>query len=277
MKTRTILSLAIGAIALLAFSVFGLPTVSQRSRDLVVSSCPEDFERHEVAIDVMLDPLLSDAFDPSILKKWVAASNKVLENSCIPIKRVIGDVLVAKETYTEYLSEDRNSRVRWKLGKDESDKYHFQNSPQKILVFIAPDSDSYPVWGSTWPTMYPHFVLLTEAANGFVLEHELGHLAGANHEMHFHQKVLAKLPFYSKTKNAAYATTCGYKRTIMHSEVDLAKQVAVYSSPLIQYLGKTCGHESNANNRQVLLDYYSKVFPAIEQPFEVSKQSVLAE
>ncbi len=238
---------------------------------LSVVSCPNKYTEHVVVLDFMVDAGLASQLDSKILEAWIRDSNLTLENSCIPIRRILGSIIVTDNRYGDYMTEALDERVLWKLKKQESQRYHFNNNARNVLVFVVPDNSDYDLLGTTWPKMYPNFVLLTNSANGLVLEHELGHLAGADHEKSVSEKVLGRLSFFSGNSNKAAAVFCGSQRTIMHSEVDIEKTVPVYSSANIYFSGKRCGNDNFADNRQILIDYYAHFFPDIRNEFKISE------
>ncbi|MCG7586993.1 hypothetical protein MHN01_15270, partial [Photobacterium sp. OFAV2-7] len=103
------------------------------------------------------------------------------------------------------------------------------------------------------------FFIIAHDADVYTIEHELGHLAWAQHEDRTWFSNLEKyLKKYASEKNQhmlkpyARGYTCSGKGTIMNRDYEV---LPIYSSPDIYYQGKACGDARRADNATVMRNY----------------------
>lgn len=225
------------------------------SQSSLYTYCEESTPTQTTTIDFLLDPALRASVNIDRLQTWIDTGNTVLANSCLNVRREMGLVVETKNSYVHFLETNDPKRLRHHLKKNEAEQYAFDNHPHRILVFVAPFVDE-DIVGYSWPTLYDDFVLLTTNVMVHTLEHELGHLAGAEHEKTKLELLKDFLPFVSSKHGASAATTCSGKQTIMSQLTHPDSVILAYSSPLTSYQGETCGNEKYADNRSAIEQYY---------------------
>lgn len=207
-------------------------------------------------------------YDPYVIEghiqRWITFSNRALNNSCVPMQRTLDKIIYAPEILGEEAEEF--SVVHGFLEYYYPDELKRLNSNRNTLyglVFKKNISQFTKDWcGETFPSAYPQFFTIGLTCKDGVLEHELGHLAWANHDIHTLSEQTNGMPFdlskrvplslASKIKEYSYGYICGGKGTIMAYADEMHP---FYSSPDISYDGIVCGHPNDADNARVLRDY----------------------
>ncbi|NOI25526.1 hypothetical protein [Vibrio mediterranei] len=198
-----------------------------------------------------------------VIEGMVSKSNEILDNSCIPIQRELKEIIYvsgfdteifqdiyAAGNYIDYYYEDKVSQIQ-----------HSHSEFYGLVVSTTYSDFELEYCGATDVSANDRFFVVDMHCPKMVLEHELGHLAWAMHDM----DTLAEqglslyelddvVPFYDrdKVKSYAFAYQCGGKGTVMSYAEEY---IPVYSSPDIKHNGVVCGDPDFANNAKVLRDY----------------------
>ncbi|WP_243976862.1 hypothetical protein [Vibrio natriegens] len=198
------------------------------------------------------------------IQRWITFSNSALKNSCIPIKRTLDKIIYAPKILGEEAEEF--SVVHDFLA------YYYSKEVERVngsktgfygLVFKKNISQFTTDWcGETRPSVYPQFFTIGLTCKDHVLEHELGHLAWASHDMETLSNQTGGMPFdlskrlplslVSKITKYSYGYICGGKGTIMAYADETHP---FYSSPEISYENIVCGNAAYADNARVLREY----------------------
>ncbi len=207
-------------------------------------------------------------YDPYVIEghiqRWITFSNRALKNSCVPMQRTLDKIIYAPEILGEEAEEI--SVVHGFLEyyyPEELKRLNGSRTALYGLVFKSHISQFTTDWcGQTYKSVYPQFFTIGLTCEDGTLEHELGHLAWANHDMHTLSEQTEGMPFdlsdqmplnlVNKIKKYSYGYICGGKGTIMAYADEMHP---FYSSPDISYDGIACGHQDYADNARVLRDY----------------------
>ncbi|MCC4817504.1 hypothetical protein BCU85_18005 [Vibrio lentus] len=200
----------------------------------------------------------SKAFIASKIATWESYSNLVLKNSCIPMTRK-----VTKVTYTSVIDslwfQDLSAAERLlKLSMKEPIP---ETTEDGVPIFTGIVFSNY---NSSFESDYcgisssaSYFFSLAINCPDSTMEHEIGHLSGANHDYkkvlkdhesidHFIAGRYPKAPAYS------FGATCSERGTVMSYERDV---IPAYSSPDIKVDGIKCGDSKHHNNARVLREF----------------------
>ncbi len=207
-------------------------------------------------------------YDPYVIEghiqRWIKFSNYALKNSCIPMQRTLDKIIYAPEILGE--EADEFGVVHGFLEYYYPEEFERLNGSRTALyglIFKKNISQFTTDWcGETYPSAYPQFFTIGLTCKDGVLEHELGHLAWANHDIHTLSEQTNGMPFdlsnrvplnlASKVTKYSYGYICGGKGTIMAYAEEMHP---FYSSPEISYDSIACGHQDYADNARVLRDY----------------------
>lgn len=262
MKKRMIIACVSPAVAGL-FYVYQPDKSELNLQDLDLPTCSIKDEVFETQVTFFVDSNADKHFVYKQIDDSIAYSNLVLNNSCLPLHRSLVSIedvklnLSGSESFDEIHSL---LKVNTKTGMIDDMK----NDPYSLYVLIL--SRYYwmfddGIMGATDVELSDSFVVLSDDATPYILEHEFGHLAWAQH--------LETVPFAllggqleratsiknrHKLKDYARAYKCANAGTIMSYE-DI--RLPIYSSPLISYKGQICGDDKKANNLKVVQDYVS--------------------
>ncbi|MFL0933990.1 hypothetical protein ACJO14_23965 [Vibrio parahaemolyticus] len=213
--------------------------------------------------DNVLD-VYSKKFVDSKINTWVDYSNLTLENSCIPITRK-----VTKVEYLPYIDSAwfQDIDVAKNLLKYHSAYEIPETNSSGVPIFKAilfsNAADSFKSqWCGVASGNANYFVIGLNCYDS-TLEHEIGHLSGANHDMKtvleyspkFDVDTFIKNTFPHKNERYSFGATCSNRGTVMTYEKDI---IPAYSSPDISVDGEVCGNELSANNAQVLRNFAKK-------------------
>lgn len=200
--------------------------------------------------------IMSDKDVQLWISNAINLSNEILSNSCIPLRREVEAIVYIDDINPDYIDNISlthiflESTLNRELDNSDLTKYY------GYVYYL--DSNC----GLTDASKYPKFFLLNLFCAQFTLEHELGHLATANHDIKTLQSqnyvYTLEIPF-SNFKEATYArgAICDGHGTIM-SYVN--PRVFTYSSPDISLNGHPCGEENKADNAKVLRSYVRKFY-----------------
>ncbi|MGD8117940.1 hypothetical protein [Vibrio sp. TRT 29B02] len=203
----------------------------------------------------------SEKFVNSKINTWVNYSNLTLENSCIPIER--------KVTKVEYTSNIDSSLFQDVDAAKSLVNYHSKSEipetnssgvPIFKAILFSNAADSFKSqWCGVASATSNYFVIGLNCYDS-AMEHEIGHLSGANHDMKtvleyspkFDVDSFVNYTFPNKNKRYSFGATCSSRGTVMSYEKDI---IPAYSSPDISVDGQVCGDELTANNAKVLRDF----------------------
>ncbi|HHK8657523.1 TPA: hypothetical protein ACQYF6_000023 [Vibrio parahaemolyticus] len=94
------------------------------------------------------------------------------------------------------------------------------------------------------------------------MEHEIGHLSGASHDIRTLKDADEKFDleeyfrsYYPPKKSYALGFVCSQRGTVMSYEENV---IPTYSNPEIEFNGAACGRVESANNSQVLREFAKK-------------------
>ncbi|CAK2439903.1 Reprolysin-like metallo-peptidase family M12B [Vibrio crassostreae] len=181
----------------------------------------------------------------SLIDESISTSNTILINSGIALIRQVGSIEYPKSlTSIQY---DRLDLVMTQVLIYDRKLYDRLVANNQVSVLIL-DSNRRPgrPCGSTHPNNYPTVAVIDINCDSATLEHELGHLYGAQHESKFANDLL---PY-------AYAAICDNFMTIMSSNSIEHRDKTIlmtYSHPDLKVNGIQCGDRST-NNRKVILE-----------------------
>lgn len=237
------------------------------ANELLLPKC-QDEQKVETPITFFISESVIKSYDLFVIEghiqRWLSFSNQALKNSCVPMRRTLDKIVytpevIGEETeafevvhgFLEYYYPEEIER----LNSDKTKLYG--------LIFKKDISQFTIEWcGETKSSVYPQFFTIGLTCDDHVLEHELGHLAWANHDietlsdqtngMPFELTMQVPLSVEDKFKKYSYGYKCGGKGTIMA----YADQThPFYSSPDISYEGIVCGNARYADNARVLREY----------------------
>lgn len=195
-------------------------------------------------------------------------SNKTLQNSCIPMERKKASIeFVDLSGYTIFDFSTANYALEQVLGEYIMASY--EESPDQFYILVTPPlvtnesgEEGMVTLGSAWVDIKPQFVVMDLRFSDNVLEHELGHLAWAQHDIKTFDRQEKEELFpvresiamwdFPKLKSYAYGALCGDAGSVMSYE---EKVLPIYSSPNITYQGEVCGNRKSADNARLLTEY----------------------
>ncbi|TCN76162.1 hypothetical protein EDB62_11053 [Vibrio crassostreae] len=200
----------------------------------------------------------SKEFIASKIATWESYSNLVLKNSCIPMTRK-----VTKVTYSSVIDslwfQDLSAAERLlKLSMEEPIP---ETTEEGVPIFKGIVFSNYnfsfesDYCGISSPVSY--FFSLAINCPDSTMEHEVGHLSGANHDYKTVLKDYATIEHfiadrYPKAPAYSFGATCAERGTVMSYERDI---IPAYSSPEIRVNGQQCGDNAHHNNARVLREF----------------------
>ncbi|CAK2509811.1 hypothetical protein [Vibrio crassostreae] len=200
----------------------------------------------------------SKEFITSKIATWESYSNLVLKNSCIPMTRK-----VTKVTYSSVIDslwfQDLSAAERLlKLSMEEPIP---ETTEEGVPIFKGIVFSNYnfsfesDYCGISSPVSY--FFSLAINCPDYLMEHEIGHLSGANHDYKTVLKDYATIEHfiadrYPKAPAYSFGATCAERGTVMSYERDI---IPAYSSPEIRVNGQQCGDNAHHNNARVLREF----------------------
>ncbi|GAL16926.1 hypothetical protein JCM19235_5475 [Vibrio maritimus] len=214
----------------------------------------------------------------SEIERSVKKSNVIMKNSCIPMKRSVAEVSVVDFSGRALFDIDKIREDLAELIGEEKHRY-IESSPNHFYGVILAVDDGYfeeYIIGTTNPDVNSQFFLLSEHADEYTLEHELGHLSWAWHDDRSWFKVLDETlekhtSDMNKDRLKPYARgyQCGGAGTIMSYESEL---LSIYSSPEITNNGRACGDPLHADNARQLREFAEALRVKL-QAIQVSTES----
>lgn len=259
------MKLKVVSICLIVVAVFASARLYFDAPKLELPQCPQE-EKVETWVQFVFDYSILSDFDIEALEARIeedlAFSNLILSNSCIP--------MVRKSAGYEFF-DARNAKPADMLSSHYELNLQHRNllerayqEPNFYVVLVLSEDNSYFDFeykiAETWVDLFPNFVVSDVRAAPLALEHELGHLAWAQHDLKTLSSQLQSRTLNSMTtednqsqiKRYAHAALCGDSGTIMSYSDNL---LPVYSSPNITYQGQVCGDVETADNARRLTEY----------------------
>ncbi|RPF18919.1 hypothetical protein [Vibrio crassostreae] len=200
----------------------------------------------------------SKAFIASKIATWESYSNLVLKNSCIPMTRK-----VTKVTYTSAIDslwfQDLSAAER--LLKLSMDELIPETTEEGVPIFKGIVFSNY---NSSFESDYcgisssvSYFFSLAINCPDYLMEHEIGHLSGANHDYKTLLKDSGSIESYisgsyPRAPQYSFGAICADRGTVMSYERDV---IPAYSSPDIRVDGIKCGDSKHHNNARVLREF----------------------
>ncbi len=204
----------------------------------------------------------------SDINESIEVANQILANSCVPMTRKLAQIQYVDLTEQTFNDIGQSHKALLNVvGKDEINKIRSQ--PNHYYGLIISNADNYlgsvnygdPSFvGQTNPSVNNHYFTAVTNAHLITLEHELGHLAWAQHRdtsgtlgIWLNQAYINKL---ENLKPYARAYRCGDSGTIMSYESNV---ILAYSSPDIFYQGEACGDPDKADNARQLREHAERL------------------
>ncbi|MEZ8632682.1 hypothetical protein AB6D56_19180 [Vibrio lentus] len=200
----------------------------------------------------------SKAFIASKIATWESYSNLVLKNSCVPMTRKVTKVTYTSEIDSLWFQDLSAAERLLKLSMEEPIKEITEDGRPVFSGIVF--SNYHSAFESRYcgvASQVSRFFFLAINCPDSTMEHEIGHLSGANHDYkkvlkdhesidHFIAGRYPKAPAYS------FGATCSERGTVMSYERDI---IPVYSSPEIKVNGQQCGDNAHHNNARVLREF----------------------
>lgn len=255
-----------GRVLTAVLLVFGVCPESQ-ANDFKLPKC-EISRSLETPITFFISDSVQRYYDSYVIEghiqRWIKFSNRALKNSCIPMIRTLDKIIYTSEILGE--EADAFSVAHGFLEyfySKEIKRINANKAAYYGLIFKKDISQFTTDWcGETHVSVYPKFFTIGLTCEDHVLEHELGHLAWANHDMQTLSNQTGGMPFElskrvpltlaGKITNYSYGYICGGKGTIMAYADETHP---FYSSPDISYRQIVCGNAVYADNAKVLREH----------------------
>ena len=219
-------------------------------------------QKLQTQVTFYVDHAISNPKLETNLKDAIEYGNQVLRNSCIPMERMLKTI-----EYVDFKlsgGEDEyviHSRLEKAVGEGRISQHRAH--PTDYYVVVLKDERSVFDDGTTGiadiTNNNGNNALISDRASIHVLEHELGHIAWAQHKdtwpfpsLESSIKLAVDEHLHFKLKRYARAFTCTNAGTVMSYEERI---LPIYSSPEIRYRGKACGDSDVADNARVLREY----------------------
>ncbi|ODA31129.1 hypothetical protein A8L45_18245 [Veronia pacifica] len=193
---------------------------------------------------------------------WQENANTVLQNSCIPMRRKVTVISYVKPIDSSWFTESQVDNTVLLIEMENNIEYQdidaagvpifngiifgrFENGFKSEFCGFASASSN-------------HFVARLKCDDD-VMEHEIGHLSGANHD---HKTLIEINQFTSinafkaqrgqPIKPYSFGKVCAGRGTIMTYEPNI---IHAYSNPDITFDGHRCGNPHHADNARVLREF----------------------
>lgn len=252
------------------FSLFCLMSASVMAspENLILPKCQQE-EVVETPITFFLSKEVKDDYSPYVregmIQSWINRANLILKNSCVPMHRTLHQIVEVDELNLQEFESINVVHSMLEYYDPESIK-EMTRKPNHYygVIFSSKRSEALPPehCGMTNNRVFPQFFTLDMACDKDTLEHELGHLAWAQHDIDTFSaqtemtldEVIETTPSHLKQffKFYAFGYQCAGKGTIMSYADEV---LPVYSSPEISYRGILCGNKKFANNALRLREY----------------------
>lgn len=273
----SIKSSVIGLSLLFTVALFGFGQKGQGGLTLPPCSISADKTKIvDTYIHFYVSNTALDTYSQSVIENDISESidvaNQILANSCIPMTRKLAQVKYIDLTEKTFSNIGQSHKALLNVvGEDEINQIRSQPNHYYGLIMAEDDNFLGPVnygdpsfVGQTNPSVNRHYFIVTADAHLITLEHELGHLAGAQHRdtsgtlgIWLNQAYESKDEYL---KPYARAYRCGDSGTIMSYESNV---IFAYSSPDISYQGEVCGDPDKADNARQLREHAERIRQAL--------------
>ncbi|CAK2473553.1 conserved hypothetical protein [Vibrio crassostreae] len=200
----------------------------------------------------------------SYFEKSLKQSNLILSNSCIPMTRSLDEIV--------YVDIDMSQvRDMFSLHSELTKQLSTDN-----LKFLFPMPNQYygavletkyqkilGIAGKVEPNLSQQFFAITMGRDVNIVEHELGHLAWAQHSEGNPTPNLDKwlksvyLPEYHQfLPSYARAYKCGTGGTVMSYENE---KLPIYSNPKTTYRDEACGDVEDGDNARIVTESAQRI------------------
>lgn len=195
----------------------------------------------------------------AIVESWFKFSEQTMENSCIPLKRTLKTITYLEDVNIEFMYSRGTAKYAVESAIESSTDDLFSKNELGYVGVLVESGDALQNCGEA--VMGSNFFIIALDCANYVMEHELGHLAGAGHDM---QTILAdhgsienaRHVSFPKSEEYAFGWRCANSGTVM--SYALGQNLPIYSSPDIYVKGQQCGNLRYGNNAQVLRDFVAK-------------------
>ncbi|CDT87244.1 conserved hypothetical protein [Vibrio coralliirubri] len=209
-------------------------------------------------VDESLLSEYSKAFVAAKIATWESYSNLVLNNSCIPITRKVTKVTYTPEIDSLWFQDLSAAERLLKLSMEEPiEEITEDGRPVFTGVVFSNYHSAFESRYCGVASQVSRFFSLAINCPDSTMEHEIGHLSGANHD---YKKVLKDYESiehfiagrYPKAPAYSFGAICADRGTVMSYERDV---IPAYSSPDIRVDGIKCGDSKYHNNARVLREF----------------------
>ncbi|UPR30501.1 hypothetical protein IS519_04225 [Vibrio crassostreae] len=200
----------------------------------------------------------SKAFVASKIATWESYSNLVLKNSCVPITRKVTKVIYTSEIDSLWFQDLGAAERLLKLSMEEPIP---ETTGDGVPIFTGIVFSNYNFsFESDYCGMsssVSYFFSLAINCPDYLMEHEIGHLSGANHDYKTLLKDFDSIESYlsgtyPRAPQYSFGAICADRGTVMSYERDV---IPAYSSPDIRVDGIKCGDSKYHNNARVLREF----------------------
>ncbi len=200
----------------------------------------------------------SKEFVASKIATWESYSNLVLKNSCIPMTRKVTKVVYTPEIDSLWFQDLSAAERLLKLSmKEPIEEITEDGRPVFTGVVFSNYHSAFESRYCGIASQVSRFFFLAINCPDSTMEHEIGHLSGANHDYKEVLKDYATIEHfiadrYPKAPAYSFGATCAERGTVMSYERDI---IPAYSSPEIRVNGQQCGDNAHHNNSRVLREF----------------------
>ncbi|SBS61409.1 hypothetical protein [Vibrio splendidus] len=200
----------------------------------------------------------SKAFVASKIATWESYSNLVLKNSCIPMTRKVTKVIYTSEIDSLWFQDLGAAERLLKLSMEEPIKEITEDGRPVFSGVVF--SNYHSAFESRYcgvASQVSRFFSLAINCPDYLMEHEIGHLSGANHDYKTLLKDFDSIESYisgtyPRAPQYSFGAICADRGTVMSYERDV---IPAYSSPDIRVDGTKCGDSKYHNNARVLREF----------------------
>ncbi|MEZ9188160.1 hypothetical protein AB4133_02330 [Vibrio sp. 10N.286.52.F8] len=247
----------VGCVLIIVLSNSRLSNAQSIEFPTCVQSEVLNTEIHLYVDESVLDEY-SKAFIASKIATWESYSNLVLKNSCVPMTRKVTKVTYTSEIDSLWFQDLGAAERLLKLSMEEPIP---ETTEDGVPIFTGIVFSNYNFsFESDYCGMsssVSYFFSLAINCPDYLMEHEIGHLSGANHDYKTLLKDFDSIESYisgtyPRAPQYSFGTICADRGTVMSYERDV---IPAYSSPDIRVDGTKCGDSKYHNNARVLREF----------------------
>lgn len=230
------------------FVVYDIIAYQKNTSPVIYNQCIQQGKNVTSKITFVIDDnLLKQYHHDLIMKKidqFVHGSDEVMKNSCLPIKRVLAEIKFMPIDKSPANGKEYSVLYDKILNSMTDDKkLDMLMDPSRVIVVLL-DKLTGDIIGQTYPYSTNKMALVSLSTKAYVMEHELGHLSLADHELSESNK--------NSGPQIAHGYHCGKYRSLMNENVSDGVLAPFYSDPKITAAGEPCGNIETANNTEQL-------------------------